>query len=97
MIQTDSGDIEQIRERLHKMSDMHLRKFGRSAAVMSDPKRNFGAPHPAFKIQLRRGESGMAQEASEIGMSASPERPSSSRRNCTAADARSSQDVIALE
>ena len=34
------------------MSDLELRKFGRSASVMADPKKNFGAPNPAFKIQL---------------------------------------------
>jgi hypothetical protein len=50
MIQTDPEDIEQIRERLRKMSDHELRKFGRSASVMSDPKKNFGTPNPAFKI-----------------------------------------------
>jgi|HubBroStandDraft_6_1064221.scaffolds.fasta_scaffold73201_1 hypothetical protein len=34
------------------MSDSELRKFGRSASVMADPKKNFGTPNPAFKIQL---------------------------------------------
>jgi hypothetical protein len=52
MIQTDSGDINQIRARLRKMSDHELRKVGRSARDMSDPKKNFGAPNPAFQIQL---------------------------------------------
>jgi hypothetical protein len=52
MIQTDPEDIEQIRERLRKMSDHELRKFGRSASVMADPKKNFGTPNPAFQIQL---------------------------------------------
>jgi hypothetical protein len=52
MIQTDQDDIERVRERLGKMSDLELRKFGRSAAVKSDPKKNFGAPNPAFKVQL---------------------------------------------
>ena len=52
MIQTDPEDIEQIRERLRKMSDHELRKFGRCASVMADPKKNFGTPNPAFQIQL---------------------------------------------
>ena len=52
MIQTEPEDIEQIRERLRKMSDHELRKFGRSARDMADPKKNFGAPNPAFLIQL---------------------------------------------
>ena len=52
MIQTDPEDVERIRERLRKMSDHELRKFGRSARDMADPKKNFGAPNPAFKIQL---------------------------------------------
>jgi len=52
MIQTDPEDVERIRERLRKMSDHELRKFGRSARDMPDPKKNFGPPNPAFKIQL---------------------------------------------
>src|SRR5580658_4444119 len=52
MIQTEPEDIEQIRERLRKMSDIELRKFGRSASVMADPKKNFGLPNPSFQIQL---------------------------------------------
>jgi hypothetical protein len=52
MIQTDSGDINQIRARLRKMSDLELRKFGQSARNMADPKKNFGSPNPAFQIQL---------------------------------------------
>jgi hypothetical protein len=52
MIQTDSDDIEQIRERLSKMSDLELREYGRAAAHMADPRKNHGNPNPAFKIQL---------------------------------------------
>jgi hypothetical protein len=51
MIQTGSGDIGQIRERLREMSDLELRKFGRSARDMADPRKNFGSPNP-FQIQL---------------------------------------------
>jgi hypothetical protein len=52
MIQPNPEDVEQIRARLRKMSDLELRKFGRSASVMADPKKNFGTPNPAFQIQL---------------------------------------------
>jgi hypothetical protein len=52
MIQSDTEDIDQIRERLRKMSDLELRKYGRAARDLSDPKKNFGPPNPAFKIQL---------------------------------------------
>lgn len=52
MIQTHDEGIEQIRERLRKMSDLELRKYGRAARDLSDPKKNYGKPNPAFKIQL---------------------------------------------
>jgi hypothetical protein len=50
MIQSDPEGIEQIRARLGKMSDHELRKFGRAARDLSDPKN--GTPNPAFKVQL---------------------------------------------
>jgi hypothetical protein len=52
MIQSDPENIEQIRARLRKMSDHELRKFGRAASDMADPKKNFGTPNPAFAVQL---------------------------------------------
>jgi hypothetical protein len=52
MIQTEPEDIERIRERLRKMSDLELRHYGRAARDLAIPKRNFGPPNPAFKIQL---------------------------------------------
>jgi len=52
MIQSSPEDIEQIRERLRKMSDRELQKFGHAASVMADPKKNFGTPNPAFAIQF---------------------------------------------
>jgi hypothetical protein len=52
MIQTDPENIEQIRARIRKMSDAELRKYGRAARDLSDPKKNFGAPNPSFKVQL---------------------------------------------
>ncbi len=50
-IQT-SQDIERIRARIRKMTDLELRKYGRAARDLSDPKKNFGPPNPAFKVQL---------------------------------------------
>ena len=52
MIQSEPEDVEHLRERLRKMSDHELRKFGRAASDMANPKRNFGVPNPAFQIQL---------------------------------------------
>jgi hypothetical protein len=52
MIQTDHENVEQIRERLGKMSDVELRKYGRAARDLADPNKNFGPPNPSFKIQL---------------------------------------------
>jgi hypothetical protein len=51
-IQTMPENVEQIRERLRKMSDLELRKYGRVARNMADPKKNFGPPNPSFQIQL---------------------------------------------
>jgi hypothetical protein len=51
-IQTDPENLEQIRERLGKMSDLELRKCGSTARDLSDPKKNFGSPNPAFQVQL---------------------------------------------
>jgi hypothetical protein len=39
-IQANPENVEQIRERLRKMSDHELRKFGRAASVMADPTKN---------------------------------------------------------
>jgi hypothetical protein len=53
-IQFNPESVEQIRERLRKMSDLELRKFGQAARNLSDPtKKNLGTPNPAFAIQLR--------------------------------------------
>jgi hypothetical protein len=52
MIQSFPEDIEQLRERLRKMSDRELQKFGRAASVMANPKKNVGTPNPAFAVQL---------------------------------------------
>jgi hypothetical protein len=54
MIQTDPEDIEQIRARIRKMSDLELRQYGRAARDLANPKKNFGPPNPSFQIQLGR-------------------------------------------
>jgi len=41
MIQSEPENIEQIRERLRKMSDLELRKYGRAARDLADPKQNY--------------------------------------------------------
>jgi hypothetical protein len=51
-IQTHDDGIEQIRERLRKMSDLELRQYGRAARDLANPKKNFGPPNPLFQIQL---------------------------------------------
>jgi hypothetical protein len=51
-IQTNTGDADQTRERLRKMSDSELRKYGRAARALVDPKKHFGLPNPAFQAQL---------------------------------------------
>jgi DUF1365 family protein len=40
MIQSDLDDIEQIRARIRAMSDLELRKYGRAARDLADPKKN---------------------------------------------------------
>jgi hypothetical protein len=46
-------DIAQLRERLRKMTEDELRKFGRSARYMCSPTANMGKPPDKdFVIQL---------------------------------------------
>ena len=46
--------LESLRERLRKMSDDELVRFGRAAAGMCSPEANFGhAPRTVFVEQLR--------------------------------------------
>jgi hypothetical protein len=52
MIQQAPENLEVIRERLRKMSDLELRQYGRAAGDLSNPKKNFGPPNPSFQIQL---------------------------------------------
>ena len=52
MIQSKPESIEQIRERIGKMSDAELRKYGRAAQELSDPKKNFGPQILTSQVQL---------------------------------------------
>jgi hypothetical protein len=52
MIQSEPGSIEQIRERIHRMSDNELLRYGQATRYMADSKNNAGEPNPSFKIQL---------------------------------------------
>jgi hypothetical protein len=65
MIQSEPENVEQIRERLRKMSDLELRKYGRAARDLADPKKNLGKPNPPFQVQFGRRDGGMAEAASE--------------------------------
>jgi len=59
MMQTNLEDIDQLRERLRKMSDHELRKFGRAASDMANPKRTsaFRIPRSRFSW-MKRGRNG---------------------------------------
>ena len=52
-IQTTPFNVDELRERLEKMSDVELRKFGQAAQHMVSPKANPGQPpQEVFAIQL---------------------------------------------
>jgi hypothetical protein len=52
-IQLAAFDVNQLRERLQKMTDDEPREFGGAAAYMVSPKANLGKPPlEAFVIQL---------------------------------------------
>ena len=52
-IQETPFNVDELQERLRKMSDVELRKFGQAAQQMVSPKANSGQPPPAvFVIQL---------------------------------------------
>ncbi len=50
MIQTHDEGIEQIRERLRKMSDIELRQYGRAARDLSNPKKHLGRRIPRSRF-----------------------------------------------
>jgi hypothetical protein len=51
-IEINQDSLEAIRERIRKMTDAELIEYGRTARRMANPRRNYGAPNPAFAVQL---------------------------------------------
>jgi hypothetical protein len=52
-IQETPFNVDELQERLRKMSDVELRKFGQAAQHMASPKANPGQPpREVFVIQL---------------------------------------------
>ena len=52
-IQTTPFNVDELRERLQKMSDVELRKFGQAAQHRVSPKADLGQPpREVFVIQL---------------------------------------------
>jgi hypothetical protein len=52
MIQMEKEDLGRIRERIHRMSDSELLRYGQAARYMADPRNNAGEPNPSFQVQL---------------------------------------------
>jgi hypothetical protein len=50
---SNHADIEALRERLRKMSDAELLRFGKDNRYMDRPYANLGKPLEVFVIQLR--------------------------------------------
>jgi hypothetical protein len=46
-------DLENLRDRLRKMSDAELERFGKAAREMSKPETNSGKPSEVYMTQLR--------------------------------------------
>jgi hypothetical protein len=46
-------DLENLRDRLRKMSDDELLRFGKAAREMSKPETNFGKSSEVYVTQLR--------------------------------------------
>ena len=64
MIQMEKEDPGRIRERIHRMSDSELLRYGQAARYMADPKNNHGKPNPSFQVQLNEARFGNADTAS---------------------------------
>jgi hypothetical protein len=66
MIQAEPESLEQIRARLRKLTDAQLIELERDCRELSDPKRNYGKPNPAFQVKREEGSCGMASKAPEV-------------------------------
>jgi hypothetical protein len=50
-------DLEQLRERLGKMNDAELLRFGKAAKYMCSPQANLGKPpRQSFMVQLEEAQ-----------------------------------------
>ncbi len=53
-IQVNENSLEAIRERIRKMPDNELLRYGQAAKYMCSPEANLGkAPRPEFVVQLK--------------------------------------------
>jgi hypothetical protein len=65
-IQLKTFDVNQLRERLQKMTSDELRKFGGAAAYMVSPKANMGQPPgETFVVPISGGSCRMGKKTSE--------------------------------
>jgi hypothetical protein len=71
MIQFEPDDIERIRQRISKMSDIELLRYGQAARYMSDPKNNHGQPNPSFQVQLDEARLEWKRRHAKLPLSAS--------------------------
>lgn len=53
---TEEFDVAALRERLQKMSDAELLRFGKDARYMCSPCANMGPPREVFVIQLKEAK-----------------------------------------
>ena len=62
-IQTTPFNVDELRERLQKMSDVELRKFGQATQHMGSPKETPGQPpQEVFAIQLDEARKRMGRK-----------------------------------
>jgi hypothetical protein len=65
-------DVEQLRQRLRKMNDAELLRFGQAAKYMCTPEANLGhPPHEPFVIQLEEARKEWKRRNPELPLSES--------------------------
>ena len=73
-IKLEGFDIEKLRERLRKMTDEELRKFGKAARYMVSPTANMGKPPlPDFVLQLEDARAEWRRRCKEPGLPSAPD------------------------
>lgn len=71
-IATGELDLEQLRQRLRKMNDAELLRFGKAAKYMCSPEANLGhPPGESFVIQLREAREEWKRRKPELPLSES--------------------------